>query len=173
MKKEIPTIKGKNFILREITEADLPNIYAGLSHPEVITYYGISFDRPEATKEQMRWFANPQQHWWAICSPDNTVFYGAGGLNNLAPEHKKAEIGLWLLPEFWGRGIMTQAMELICDYGFNTLQLHRIEGFVETNNQKCKKAMARSGFQHEGTMVDCEMKNGKFISVDIYALLNP
>lgn len=175
MKNEIPLLKTERLQLRKITESDLENIYLGLSNPSVIKYYGISFDSMESTKEQMAWFQKLEQNqtgvWWAICSNDNQVFYGAGGLNDLSREHKKAEIGLWLLPEFWGQGIMIESIPLICDYGFGQLGLHRIEGFVESDNQNCKKAMAKLDFQYEGTMKDCEIKNEKFISLDIYAKL--
>ncbi|MCL4856763.1 MAG: GNAT family N-acetyltransferase, partial [Flavobacteriales bacterium] len=109
---------------------------------------------------------------WAICSLNNKTFYGAGGLNSLNKEHKKAEIGFWLLTAFWGKGIMTEVMPLICNYGFKNMDLHRIEGFVETDNVNCKNAMKKLDFIHEGTMKDCEIKNGKFISLDIYAKLN-
>ena len=64
---------------------------------------------------------------------------------------------------------MKEAMPLICNYGFDNLGLHRIEGFVESKNKNCKNAMAKLDFQHEGTMKECEIKNGKFISLDIYA----
>ena len=125
------------------------------------------------SKEQMKFFADLELNetgiWWAVCSSDNKTFYGAGGLNSLSKEHKKAEIGFWLISEFWGKGIMTEAMPLICNYGFNNLGLHRIEGIVETKNQNCKNAMAKLDFKHEGTMKECEIKNGKFISLDIYA----
>lgn len=175
MKKELQTLETDRIILRKITDADLENVYIGLSHPEVIKYYGVSYNSLESTKEQMTWFKELEKNetgiWWAICSRDNGTFYGAGGLNDLSKEHKKAEIGLWLLPEFWGKGIMKEAMPLICDYAFNELGLHRIEGFVESSNQNCKNAMAKLDFQHEGTMKDCEVKNGEFISLDIYAKL--
>ena len=64
---------------------------------------------------------------------------------------------------------MAEAMPLICNYGFNELELHRIEGIVETENENCKKAIAKLNFNYEGTMIDCEIKNGKFISLDMYA----
>ncbi len=169
MKKEFTAIETDRLLLREITESDLENIYSGLSNPKVIEYYGISFESLEATKTQLKWFAEPKQYWWAICSLDNKMFYGAGGLNNLSVKHKKAEIGLWLLPDFWGQGIMQEVMPRICNYGFEKLGINRIEGFVESNNQNCKKAMAKLDFHYEGTMKDCEIKNKEFISIDIYA----
>ena len=63
---------------------------------------------------------------------------------------------------------MKEAMPLICNYKFDNLELHRIKGFVESENKNCKNAIAKLGFQHEGTMKECEIKNGKFISLDIY-----
>ncbi len=70
----------------------------------------------------MAWFADEKQMWGAICSPDNQTFYGAGGLNAIDYEDSKAEIGFWLLPQFWGKGIMKEALPLISDYGLNQLQ---------------------------------------------------
>ena len=64
---------------------------------------------------------------------------------------------------------MTESMPLIFNYGFNSIVLQRIEGFVETENESCKKALARLKFNLEGTMRDCEIKNNAFISLDIYA----
>lgn len=170
---ENPKIRTEKLLLRQIDENDIENVFKGLSHTDVIKHYGISFDSLEATKEQMTWFADLEKNgtgmWFAVCSLDNKTLYGAGGLNSLSKEHNKAEIGFWLLPEFWGYGIMKEAMPLICDFGFDKLGLHRIEGFVESENVNCKNAMAKLDFQHEGTMKDCEIKNGKFISLDIYA----
>ncbi|MDG2431793.1 GNAT family protein [Flavobacterium sp.] len=175
MTAKFPTLKTERLLLRQFVASDIENVFKGLSHPDIIQYYGVSYQTMEATKEQMDFFADLEKEetgiWWAICSLDNQIFYGAGGLNNLNKEHKKAEIGFWLLPDFWGQGIMNQAMPLLCDYGFDKLGLHRIEGIVETKNTNCKKAMAKLNFNLEGTMRECEIKNGKFISLDIYAKL--
>jgi ribosomal-protein-alanine N-acetyltransferase len=173
MTTEFPIIKTERLILRQFVANDLENVFKGLSHPDIIKYYGVSFQTLEATKEQMAFFADLEKNetgiWWAVCSSDNKTFYGAGGLNSLSKERKKAEIGFWLISDFWGQGIMKEAMPLICNYGFDNLELQRIEGFVESENMNCKNAMAKLDFQYEGTMKECEFKNGRFISLDIYA----
>lgn len=175
MESEFPTIKTSRLLLRHFVENDLENIFKGLSHPDIIKYYGVSYETLEATKQQLKFFENLENSgtgiWWAICSAENKTFYGAGGLNSFSKEHKKAEIGFWLMPHFWGQGIMIEAMPLIYNYGFDKLGLHRIEGFVETENTNCKKAMVKLDFRYEGRMIDCEIKNDKFISLDIYAKL--
>jgi len=169
-------MKTERIHLRKIVQADLPNVFKGLSHPEVIKYYGVSFKTIEGTQEQMDWFANLEKTetgiWWAICSNNDNTFLGAGGFNAMDKVSKKAEVGLWLLPEYWGNGYLREAMPLMVDYAFQDLGLHRIEGFVESNNTKCKRAMAKVNFTHEGTMRDCELKNGKLISLDIFAQLS-
>jgi ribosomal-protein-alanine N-acetyltransferase len=175
-KSGFPVLTTQRLLLRQFSDSDLENIFKGLSHPDIIKYYGISYSSQESAKEQLKFFADLEKNetgiWWAICSQDNKVFYGAGGFNNLNKVYKKAEVGFWLLPECLRHGIMTEAMPLICNYGFNELVLHRIEGFVESENVHCKDAIEKLGFKFEGTMKDCEIKNGRFISLDIYAILN-
>lgn len=171
-----PLIKTDRLLLRQILESDLGNIYLGLSNPDVIKYYGVSYHSLEETKRQMDFYNNLLRDeigiWWAVCSHTDNAFLGAGGLNSLSKTHKKAEIGFWLLPKYWGQGIMTEAIPLICKYGFENMNLHRIEGIVESDNINCKNAITKLSFKHEGTMKDCEIKNGKFISLDIYAIIS-
>lgn len=177
MKDKFPILETQRLVLRQINDNDLENIYKGLSHPDVIKYYGISFTSLEATKEQMEWFANLEKTgtgiWWAICLRDDEKFLGAIGFNDLVRQHNKAEIGFWLLPDFWGKGIILETMPLVCDYAFNKLALHRIEANVDTRNTRCKNLLTKYHFSHEGTMYECEYENNEYISVDIFALLKP
>ena len=162
--------------MRQIRDEDLDDVFKGLSDASVIRYYGVSYLTREAAKEQMEFFKNLELNrtgiWWAICSADNHVFYGAGGLNNLNFTFRKGEIGFWLMPEFWGKGFIREAIIPILEYAFTNLGLHRIEAHVESGNHNSKRVLDKSGFLYEGTMKDCEIKNGKFISLDIYAILN-
>ncbi|MEZ4684596.1 MAG: GNAT family protein [Bacteroidia bacterium] len=52
-----------------------------------------------------------------------------------------------------------------------TWELNRIEGFVESNNTACKRAIMSMGFVYEGTMRECEEKDGTWISLDIFAYI--
>jgi [ribosomal protein S5]-alanine N-acetyltransferase len=176
MTRPFPILQTAGLLLRAFEEMDLDYVFQGLSNPEVIKYYGVHYDSRESAKRQMSWFDELQNDgtgiWWAVCSPDNAIFYGAGGLNNLNKEHKKAEIGFWLMPGFWGQGLMIKVIPLIVDFGFQILGLHRIEAMVETENENCKRVMAKLDFLHEGTLHECEIKNGKWISLDLYAKIN-
>lgn len=176
MSLAFPKLKTDSLLLRQIVDDDLSNIFEGLSNPLITEYYAVSFDSLSATKEQMQWYKNLEETgtgiWWAITSLFNQTFYGAIGFNNLSQTHQKAEIGFWLLPKYWGKGIMKDAIEMACSYGFTKLNLHRIEALVESENKNSKSILLKSGFDYEETMVDCEIKNGKFISLESYAKLH-
>ena len=171
--RTFPKLETSRLALRQISESDRELIFQGLSHPDVIRYYGVSFNSLEATKEQMEWFRNLEETgtgiWWAICSKDQSEFYGATGYNNLNNKTATAEIGFWLLPEFWGRGITTEALQLILEYAKTVLNLRRVEAYVEVENENSKKLLQKQGFVLEKTMSNCEEKNGKLISLDVFA----
>lgn len=176
MKDHFQTLKTKRLLLRPFKSNDILNVYKGLSDPEVIKYYGVSYATPEETKVQMKFFSDLEKNktgiWWAICSADNKIFYGAAGINDIQKEHQKGEIGFWLLKEHWKKGIITEALPIILQFAFETLKLHRIEAIIENENIASKKIVEKSGFECEGIMRECEIKNGNFIDLCIYAKLN-
>ena len=168
-----PIIRTDKYLLRQIADADLENIFLGLSNPDVIKYYGVSFSSLEETKEQLKFYRELEQNesgiWWAICSLNNDVFYGAIGFNNRNIMHRNAEIGYWILPQYWGKGIMKNIMPIVCNFAFSELQLHRIVAIIESENIASKKTVEQFGFHFEGTMKQCENKNGRWIDLDIFA----
>ena len=162
------------YTLQRITADDKVHIHRGLSHPDVIKHYAVSFLTLEATQEQMDWYAELERtgkgQWWSIRQETN--FLGAIGINNVDQRHRRCELGFWLLPEHWRKGIISEALPLVIDHCFNTLGLHRIMAEVETDNPASAKALLRAGFVHEGTLHECEWKDGLPLSLDIFALLN-
>ena len=58
MKRKFPILESERVLLRQFVDSDLENVFKGLSHPDIIKYYGISFNSLEATKEQMTWFGD-------------------------------------------------------------------------------------------------------------------
>lgn len=171
------SIYSERLHLRKIRDSDIDKVFEGLSHPLVIRHYGVNYKTLEETRAQMEWYAENEEQqtgrFWAVCKVESGDFMGIGGLYLWSKVHEKAEAGFWLLPEYWGQGYMTEAMNAIVEYGFTEMGLHRIEGFVESENLLCKNAMYKLDFIHEGTMNDCEIKNGKRISLDIFARIKP
>ena len=91
----------------------------------------------------MQWYADLRKNetgiWWAIYDQKGQTFYGAGGFNDWDKKNQKAEIGFWLLPKYWGQGIMQEVMPALFQIGFTQMNLNRIEGFVDANNKNVTK----------------------------------
>jgi [ribosomal protein S5]-alanine N-acetyltransferase len=174
MNKAFPVYRTGRLLLRHFMESDLENVYLGLSNPEVIKYYGVHLKTIEETRKQLEWFAKLEKEetgiWWAVCSRDNLIFYGFVGLYYLNKELNKAELGFWLMPEFWGKGIISESVQLAIEFGFKIMHLNKIEAEVETENEMSKSVLRKLQFIHAGTKKDCEIKNGHYISLDLYVL---
>lgn len=161
--------------LSPIQDGDLPHIYRGLSDPDVITYYGISYGSLTACQAQMDWYAEMARTgrgaWFLIRSLDTDEPVGAIGYNDADPQHKCAELGYWLYPEYWGKGIMGDALQQALAMIYRTTDLHRLWALVEEPNTRSARLLERAGFCYEGTARECEFKGGRFISLRHYALL--
>lgn len=170
-----PELNTERYTLRKILPEDLPFIYQGLSHPDVIPYYGVSYDSPESAKEQMEFYDNIWKErtgcWWKIVDRQTGLPVGACGMNAYQPKHEKAEIGYWLLPAYWKKGIMPEVIPVMIRHLFDNWKLHRLEAVIESGNEASCRLSEKLGFRFEGTLREAEIKNGKRISLLIYSLL--
>ena len=177
MFNQFPEFTTKRLLLRKIISADQQVVFKGLSNPLVIKYYGVSYHSFDAATAQMKFYDDLLKDetgiWWAVCFRDNPAeMIGACGFNYRNHQHKKMETGYWLLPAYFGRGIMTEAVPVIISHAFTEMDIHRIEAMVEEGNDDSIRLLKKLNFNYEGTLVDSEIKNGQFISLQYWALLN-
>ncbi|HEV7330713.1 MAG TPA: GNAT family N-acetyltransferase [Flavisolibacter sp.] len=170
-----PELDTMRLLLQEIKPKDQAFIFEGLSHPEVIPYYGVRYNSFEATEAQMDWYSQLAEQGsglaWKMVEKQTGEKVGVIAVYAYKPEHNKAEVGFWLLPQFWNKGYASEALQSVNDYWKKVKSLHRMEAFVEEGNTASSKLLEKAGFHYEGTMRDCEIKHGKYISLLIYALL--
>ncbi|MCV3274768.1 GNAT family N-acetyltransferase [Aeromonas hydrophila] len=158
-----------------VSDADLPHIYRGLSDPRVVAYYGVSYDSLTACQAQMAWYAELTRTgrgaWHLIRDRHTGEPLGAIGYNDADPTHRHAELGYWLYPEHWGKGVMSAALQLWLQLTYHTTDLHRLLAVVEEPNLPSARLLERAGFHYEGTARECERKGDGFISLRHYAIL--
>jgi len=170
-----PIIQTERLVLRPVQPTDKDFILKGLSDPRVTEYYAVHYSTLEDVEEQMQFYKKLVQEetgvWWVLCSKGNNSPIGACGLSSLEREHRKAEIGFWLLPEYWGKGYIPEAARAVTDYAFDELDLNRIEAIVEGGNTASEKVLQKLGFTCEGRLRERELKAGQFIDLVYYGLL--
>lgn len=80
-----------------------------------------------------------------------------------------ATMGYWLGEQFWGRGIMTEAVAAVTDFCFDNFPLRRISAEVFSSNPASARALEKAGFSFEGHLKNHVLKEGKLLDSVLYA----
>ena len=96
---------------------------------------------------------------------------GSVGFHYWDKKNRKDTIGYWLAEGFQGKGIMTDAVKALMKYGFETMNLNRIEILCAVENNKSRAIPERLGFKNEGISRENEWLYDHFIDAVAYSLL--
>lgn len=144
--------------------------------PDVMRYYGVKpYDTLEKSKKHLDWLTKLHREEiglrWIITLKDEDTCIGDVGFYDWEKKHSRAEIGYILGKQYWGKGIMTEAIKIALDYGFNEMNLNRIQALIDPRNNASKRVAEKHGFQYEGTFRDYEYEYGDFIDLNMYSVL--
>jgi ribosomal-protein-alanine N-acetyltransferase len=146
-----PELSTERLRLRQLTLGDEKEIFLLRSDAEVNRY----LDRPRAeTIEDAQQFIQTirsgvqEDKWvyWAICLRTDAALIGSIGLWNISREHSKAEIGYELLPAWQGKGIMSEVLPSVLDFGFSRMKLRTIDAVLDPANTRSLKLLHTHGF---------------------------
>lgn len=173
-----PILETERLILRRVLPSDVKEMFELRSNPETMKY----IPRPLLTNHEEA-LAHIQMMEdkietneginWAITLKGDDKMLGVIGHYRIKPEHYRAEVGYMILPEYHGKGITTEAVQCVVDYGFNTMQLHSIEGVIDPENEASERVLQKCGFVKEAHFKENEYFDGKFIDAVVYSKLNP
>lgn len=102
---------------------------------------------------------------------DNKVVGSIGVFRQGNIHGRTAELGYCVAEEYWGKGIMTKAVQQICEYVFDKSDIIRIYAEPFAYNIASCRVLEKAGFQYEGTLRSNAVKNGKVIDMKMYSLL--
>ena len=105
-----------------------------------------------------------------FCIEIDGVAVGGIGVHPGEDVHRHtATMGYWLGEEFWGRGVMTQAVTAVTDFCFENFLLRRISAEVFANNPASARVLEKAGFTFEGCLKSDVLKDGKVLDSLLYA----
>jgi len=171
-----PILETKRLVLRKVTKDDAKSILKYLSDEEVMKYYGLEpFKSINDALDEISWYqsiySNKTGIRWGITLREQGVVIGTCGFHKLVSQHFRTEIGFELSKEQWGKGIALEAVEAIIKYGFEHMNVQRIEALIEPPNLSSQKLVEKMGFIREGLLRNYEFTCGKFDDLYMYSLL--
>jgi RimJ/RimL family protein N-acetyltransferase len=172
-------IYGKRIRLRAIEHTDLLRCQEWLNDPEVIE--GLSQYLPLSYMDEEHWFeqamhAEPEARPLAIEVHELTDWKHVGniGFTNLEWTPRCAEFGIFIGDKtLWDQGYGTEAVELLLQHGFQTLNLNRIYLRVFSANRRAIRSYEMAGFVLEGTLRQAVYRHGQYADVHIMSILRP
>jgi RimJ/RimL family protein N-acetyltransferase len=102
---------------------------------------------------------------------DGEGLIGVVGLQQIARDRLRAELGYWIGVPWWGKGYATEAARAVVRYGFDELGLHKIHAHYLTRNPASGKVLERVGMRREGMLREEVRKWGRFEDVILCGIL--
>ena len=106
---------------------------------------------------------------WAI-TLDDVAVGSIGVFRKVNVHHLTAEMGYYVAEEYWGKGIMTEAVKQACRYIFANTDIVRIFAEPYDFNPASCRVLEKAGFTFEGTLRKNAIKNGQIVDMKMYAI---
>ncbi|MFT4600563.1 MAG: ribosomal-protein-alanine N-acetyltransferase [Arenicella sp.] len=159
--------------LRSLQASDLPNLVKYANNKKIFDNLTDAFPHPfDESKGRAfieRILATKPNHVQAITIDNELV--GCIGVHPKDDVYRKnAELGYWVAESFWGKGIISDAIPKMVQYGFENFEISRIYATPYAHNVASQKALEKSGFKLEAHFKNTLFKNGEYLDEMIYAI---
>jgi RimJ/RimL family protein N-acetyltransferase len=167
--------EGRLIRLRAREPEDEPLLYRWFNDPEVTEHLTLRYPVSHAMeKEFLQRTANPgfQECEFAVETIAENRLIGGIGLSRTSPENRSGVLGIALGDKtFWNGGYGTDAMRTLCRFGFQMMNLHRIELDVFSENLRARRVYEKVGFKLEGCRREAVFKFGRYHDIAVMGLL--
>ena len=171
-----PTLETERLILRKISLNDAEDIFEYAIDPEVATY--VSWEPHKSIEDSISFINSMTQRYentglseWGLVYKENKKCIGTCGYMWWRPSHARAELGFALSQKYWNRGLITEALREVIKFGFEKMELNRIEARCFLTNSASEKVMQKVGMKFEGIQREGLFAKGKYQDLKVYSIL--
>lgn len=169
-------INTARLVLRKLTPEVFRYVFSHYPDDELQHFLGVA-SREELDREKEKYILgfstyNRSFVMFQVWDAVTKIYIGHCGFHTWYTEHRRAEVGYALTNEsFRGKGIMSEVLEIVIRYGFEQMDLNRIEAFVGPANEPSLKLIAKNGFTKEGHMRQHYNKGERIEDSLVFSLL--
>ncbi len=170
----VPDIQTERMTLRQLTEDDMDFIFDMFSRPETNLYVADDDVKTmEEAVELYETFIKPKPYLFRlgmVLKEDGNLI-GTLGLYGINIEDRKGKLGVDLFKEHWGKGLMSEAVQALIRYGFEEMNLNRIEASADPGNHRSLNLIKRTGMVKEGVKRQVDWYEGRFHDDVLFSIL--
>lgn len=168
-------VYGKKVMLREYQESDFAQMRAWVNDPDVVRTLSDVFLYPHSEKETRDFLERamgPDWKGFVIAHLETGAYLGQIDFIRLDLKNGWGELGLVIGKKHeYGKGYGSEALELMCRFGFYELRLNRIELFCWSFNERARQVYEKVGFQMEGVRRAKRYRAGRYFDEICFGLL--
>lgn len=174
---DLPALETERLILRRVTPNDVAAVFAYASDPQVSRYTTWEpHDSPEASRAfvdslLVHYAAGEVANWVLALKGDDRRVVGTCGFVYWNTRHHRAEVAYALARPLWGRGLMTEAIRRVRDFGFDVMGCNRLEARCLSENRASARVMEKVGMTFEGVLREQMYVKGAYRDLRLYSLL--
>ena len=171
----LPELEGRRLTLREPRADDAASLFSLLSTEDVSRFISPPPASVEAFERYVAWSQRQRAAGLYVCfaivlrGADTPI--GLAHVRALGPGFGTADWGFALGSEFWGKGIFTEAAELVLDFTFDVLRTHRLEARAAVCNARGNGAMRKLGAEREGILRHAFFRDGDYLDQVLWSIL--
>jgi RimJ/RimL family protein N-acetyltransferase len=165
-------IKGTGFTLRKWRTDDAPSLQKHANNVNVSACLLDRFPSPYTIEDAEAFIAMKidEEPVTNFAIEINGEVAGVIGLDFRADVYRKTPLlGYWLSEQYWGRGIVPEAVKLITHYGFNNLDIICIQAAILSKNPKSMRVLEKAGYIKQGVLKGSIIKNNEILDEHVYA----
>ena len=170
-------LKNKTITLRALEPEDLDFLFSTENNSD---FWEVSSTQTPFSKFILKkYLANAQQDIYearqlrlVIENTDTNENVGFIDLFDFNPQHQRAGIGILILKEYQNKGFASEALKMITQYAFSTLNLHQVYANIPTDNRNSISLFEKLKFIKVGSQKDWILSEGSFKDVHLYQLIN-
>jgi [ribosomal protein S5]-alanine N-acetyltransferase len=171
-----PRLETERLVLRKMTLGDAAAVFAYASDPEVTRYVlwethrSVEDSRAFLELTERKYEGGGEPDWGMVYKGDGR-FVGTCGFVGWSREHARAEMGYVLNRRYRGRGLVPEAVRAMIAFGFEKMDLNRVEARCVAENIASARVMEKAGMTYEGTLRQREFLKGAYRDMKLYAIL--
>ena len=172
----LPTLRGGQVVLRELRTSDAPSLFALLTTEEVSRFISPPPSTIEGFERFIAWTLRQRTAGAYVCFAVTLKGYdtaiGIFQVRQLEPGFGTAEWGFAIGSDFWGTGVFQDGAELVLDFAFETLGVHRLEARAAVLNGRGNGALQKLGAVQEAVLRRSFHHNGQYLDQALYTILD-
>ena len=172
----LPTLTGEQVVLRELRASDAASLFALLTTEEVARFISPPPTSVDGFERFIAWTLRQRTAGTYACFAvtlrgfDTAI--GIFQIRQLEPGFGTAEWGFAIGSPFWGTGVFQDGAELVLDFAFDTIGVHRLEARAAVLNGRGNGALQKIGAVQEGVLRKSFQRNGQYLDQVLYAILD-